>query len=339
MAALERPDPAFPEDEADRRLAADRGDLEAMLAKADNRMREGDLRAANAFYVGVTRLAGQGSALAAHEIQRAHAAVAWLADRFREILLEQLENAGFPREARAPRFQKSLEIMLGQRQRDPEHRQYPQLPLTYFYPDTDYCDFAEAGRLEWADRLRAATPVIRDEALALLKDGATFRHYAERDTPQPHGDVHALLGASNWTTYDLTERGEPIPERTARCPRTWRAVSENAPLCRIDGRAPTVMFSLLEAGSRIPPHTGMLNVRLICHLPLVVPPGCGFRVGNRRREWREGELMVFDDTVEHEAWNEGQSSRLLLIFDIWRPELEADERRQIEALFRAVDAA
>ena len=80
-----------------------------------------------------------------------------------------------------------------------------------------------------------------------------------------------------------------------------------------------------------------MNARLICHLPLVVPPGCGFRVGGETREWREGELLIFDDTVEHEAWNEGSSERIILIFDVWRPEIDSEERRAITALFEAVD--
>ena len=105
----------------------------------------------------------------------------------------------------------------------------------------------------------------------------------------------------------------------------------------ISTRAPGILFSRLAAGARIPPHTGMINTRLICHLPLIVPPGCGFRVGGERREWREGELLVFDDTVEHEAWNHGDSDRIILIFDIWRPELSAEERRAVTAMFDAID--
>jgi aspartyl/asparaginyl beta-hydroxylase (cupin superfamily) len=81
-----------------------------------------------------------------------------------------------------------------------------------------------------------------------------------------------------------------------------------------------------------------LNCRLVCHLPLVVPSGCGFRVGGETREWREGELLIFDDTVEHEAWNEGQSDRIILIFDIWRPELSDEERLAVTAMFEAIDA-
>ncbi len=82
----------------------------------------------------------------------------------------------------------------------------------------------------------------------------------------------------------------------------------------------------------------MVNCRFVCHLPLIVPPGCGFRVGAETREWRVGELLVFDDSVEHEAWNDSDHDRLVLIFDIWQPELSLEERHQIETLFAVVDS-
>ena len=108
-------------------------------------------------------------------------------------------------------------------------------------------------------------------------------------------------------------------------------------LTRIGARAPSILFSRLAPGARIPPHHGVMNARLICHLPLIVPPGCGFRVGGETREWNEGELLVFDDTVEHEAWNDSSSDRIILIFDVWRPEITIEERRAITALFDSVD--
>ena len=74
-----------------------------------------------------------------------------------------------------------------------------------------------------------------------------------------------------------------------------------------------------------------------CHLPLVVPPHCGFRVGNEVRAWEVGKLLIFDDTIEHEAWNNSAEDRIVLIFDIWRPELTEDERRAVTAIFEAID--
>jgi aspartyl/asparaginyl beta-hydroxylase (cupin superfamily) len=80
------------------------------------------------------------------------------------------------------------------------------------------------------------------------------------------------------------------------------------------------------------------NARLVCHLPLVVPEGCWFRVGAETRLWRRGEAFVFDDTIEHEAMNPSGELRIILIFDIWRPELTETERAAISTIFDAIDS-
>jgi aspartyl/asparaginyl beta-hydroxylase (cupin superfamily) len=77
----------------------------------------------------------------------------------------------------------------------------------------------------------------------------------------------------------------------------------------------------------------MINTRLICHLPLMVPEACALRVGNETREWKEGELLIFDDTIEHEAWNRSTRPRYVLLFDIWRPELSGEEQTLVKAMF------
>ena len=76
----------------------------------------------------------------------------------------------------------------------------------------------------------------------------------------------------------------------------------------------------------IPPHTGVTNTRLVAHLPLLVPERCGFRVGSETRAWAEGRTWVFDDTIEHEAWNDSDQLRGVLIFDVWSPFLSESER-------------
>jgi len=110
------------------------------------------------------------------------------------------------------------------------------------------------------------------------------------------------------------------------------------PLPDQPGRTPAAMFSVLKPRTRIPPHTGVTNVRLVTHLPLVVPPGCGFRVGNETREWVEGKAWVFDDTIEHEAWNDSDKLRAVFIFDIWHPHLTAAERALITRLSQGLHA-
>jgi aspartyl/asparaginyl beta-hydroxylase (cupin superfamily) len=130
----------------------------------------------------------------------------------------------------------------------------------------------------------------------------------------------------NWSAYFLWKDGALISDHVMRCPKTARAI-EQAPLCKIRGRAPSVFFSLLRPGTRIPPHTGYVNTRLICHLPLIVPGKCLFRVGNDARSW-----------VKDEARNDSAEMRVVLIFDIWRPELTEGERNLVATTLEAIDS-
>ena len=98
------------------------------------------------------------------------------------------------------------------------------------------------------------------------------------------------------------------------------------------------MFSLLAPRTRIPAHKGVANTRLVCHLPLIVPANCGFRCGETTREWRVGEAFVFDDTIEHEAWNDSDELRVVLILDLWPPALAAGDRRAVAAVIGASNA-
>lgn len=336
--SIERPDPAFEEAEADRRLGANNRDAFAMLAKADNRMRAGDHRAASAYYGRVSQLAAQGAAIARSEVERAGEASAWLARRFRDAIADGLAARGITPSQMHPRFALSLAIMFGERQRAPAALRYPQLPRMYFYPELPQVEFADLSDAPWVEAVETKTDQILAEAQALLTKDGGFAPYVKATQERPQGDVHGLLENASWSTLDLTEKGAPAPERVALAPQTWDAISSNAPLCSIVNRAPSVMFSLLQTGSRIPPHTGMINTRFVCHLPLIVPGNGALRVGTSEREWEYGRLMVFDDSIEHEAWNNAAEDRLVLIFDVWRPELSAEERAQIGNLFEVVDA-
>lgn len=336
--AVDRPDPQISEAEADRRLAARGTDILANLAKADHRLLARDLRAAAAFYGAVGRLAGQGTAIERSELLRARDAAAWIDAQFGIMLRDGLERAGLGPGRRHPRLDKALAIMRGDRPRDPEHSRFPQMPKMFFYPDVPLVEFADPAAYAWRAALEDQTAAIRAEAVQLLADPANFQPYVRQTTVRPQGDVHGLLDNPDWSTCYLTDMGQPIAERVALAPQTYAALDGPVPLCRISTRAPSIMFSLLRPRSRIPAHTGMVNCRFICHLPLIVPPDCGFRVGRSTRQWDEGRLLVFDDSVEHEAWNDSDADRLVLIFDVWRPEISLEERQQIATLFEVVDS-
>jgi len=144
-----------------------------------------------------------------------------------------------------------------------------------------------------------------------------------------------LNHSRRWGVNFLWKEGVAFPEHLARCRRTVRAL-DAWPRCEIPGCGPTAVFSILDAKTRIPPHTGVTNARLIVHLPLVVPPGCGFRVGAERREWRVGAAFVFDDTIEHEAWNDSDAPCAVLILDICGPHLRPAERELVAAIAAGV---
>jgi aspartyl/asparaginyl beta-hydroxylase (cupin superfamily) len=131
--------------------------------------------------------------------------------------------------------------------------------------------------------------------------------------------------------------GARVEENASRCPRTMQALS-HAPQPDQPGRTPAAMFSLLKPRTTIPAHTGVTNSRLVTHLPLIVPEGCRFRVGNDVRQWVPGKAWVFDDTIEHEAINDSDKLRVVLIFDIWHPHLSQAERSLITAMTAGLNA-
>jgi aspartate beta-hydroxylase len=225
------------------------------------------------------------------------------------------------------RFDRCMDTLL-QKQRifrqQPTFMYFPQLPSIEFYERSDF---------PWLDRIEAAADDIRAEFLDVFtEDKAALEPYVQG---MPHDAWRELNNSRRWSVYYLWKAGEAVPENMARCPRTVAAL-EAWPKCDLPGSGPSAVFSLLDARSRIPPHTGVNNTRLIVHLPLIVPEGCGFRVGGETRAWEPGKAFVFDDTIEHEAWNDSDAPRAVMIFDIWNPLVTLAEREMVKALTAGV---
>jgi aspartyl/asparaginyl beta-hydroxylase (cupin superfamily) len=314
-------------------LAGDNHNLRALILKGDCRAAAGDGRAASSFYRTASKLAEQMPGLPADlaaEVARAGKASAESDGRYRANLDSYLAANGMGPDAQSARFRESLALLNG------EKEIYFQKPSAYYFPGLPQRQFYEREEFAWAGAVEAAADGMRRELAALLAGDAPFKPYLESRKDRPNYDFHGLLDNPDWSTLYLWENGGPVDSNVARCPETFAAVQQ-APLCRITTRAPSILFSLLKGGARIAPHHGMINTRLICHLPLVVPENCGFRVGNETRSWEPGKLLIFDDTIEHEAWNGSAEDRIILIFDVWRPELSEDERRAVTMMFEAID--
>lgn len=230
------------------------------------------------------------------------------------------------------RFDACLDTALGRR------RIYANECAGLHFPFLPADEFFDRAHFPWLETLEAETATIRDEFQALMAGRQGFRPYVRMDAGTPHNKWSPLDGSDDWSAAFLWEYGVADEELCTRCPATAAALAA-LPRAELPGRAPTAFFSVLRPHSRIPPHTGVSNTRAIVHLPLIVPEGCGFRVGGETRQWREGEAFVFDDTIEHEAWNDSDHPRAVLIFDVWNPHLTAAEQRLLQHFYAAADAS
>ncbi len=316
----------------DRALGLDAHHLPSLLAKGDLFARRGDLRAADSFYRAALKVAPNIPSLPPEwraALGRAQALSQQYARDYEAHLLRALGPAGFGIPG-TERFSHAIDLLLGKKQI------YLQQPKYFYYPELPQVQFFDRRGFPWIERFEHEFAGIRAEAAAVLKHDTGFVPYIQGAANRPAFDVRGLLDNRNWGAFFLIKDGEVVQANAALCPGTMAALSE-VPLCRIDQRTPSVLFSLLRPGTRIPPHHGFTNARMIGHLPLIVPPGCALRVGNQTREWREGEVVLFDDSIEHEAWNSSTEPRIVLIFDVWRPELSSQERELIAATLKAID--
>jgi aspartyl/asparaginyl beta-hydroxylase (cupin superfamily) len=232
--------------------------------------------------------------------------------------------------AKLERFQACYESLVGRRPA------YAPQPTFMLFPRLPAIEFLDREDFPWLDAFEAATEEIRSEALRAFSEAADdFVPYIAKPSGAPIDQWRELNGSKRWSTYFLLRNGTRVEEHLARCPKTAELLSA-APLCDVPGHAPTAFFSVLAPRTRIPAHTGVTNTRFIVHLPLVVPPACGFRVGAERRDFREGRAWVFDDTFEHEAWNDSDEPRIILILDVWNSFLTGAERDLVATVTHAV---
>jgi aspartyl/asparaginyl beta-hydroxylase (cupin superfamily) len=232
----------------------------------------------------------------------------------------------------APRWREAASILAGKTK--PYHAVVNQLCV----PRLPAVPFFERELFPFLAELEAKTDVIRAEleaALAANRD--EFVPYIQYAPGQPVNQWAELNHSLRWSTLHLWRGGKRVEENLARCPETARALAA-LPLADIGGLCPNAMFSALAPKAHIPPHNGETNARVVAHLPLIVPEGCRYRVGFDWRQWRVGQTLIFDDTIEHEAFNDSDELRVVLIFDLWNPLLTPAERDLVRALTSAARA-
>jgi aspartate beta-hydroxylase len=318
---------------ADRALELEPTNLRALIFKGDCLDAAGDTRGAGYLYrkaLGYAPQAGQLPQDLRVELARAQANCNRYTAQFEEYLRGRHAAQYSDSDGAGARFAQSLDILFGRKQI------YLQQPRDYYFPGLAQIQFFDRSMFPWLAELEGATADIRAELEQLIASGAMFDPYVESDALLPRKDQAGMLNNPDWSAFYLCKTGETIAANAARCPRTLKALAA-VPAIQVRNRSPSILFSRLLPGAHIPPHTGRINTRLICHLPLIVPEQCALRVGNETRTVTEGKAWVFDDTIEHEAWNRSNRDRVILIFEIWRPELTAVERQLITEMFDAID--
>jgi aspartyl/asparaginyl beta-hydroxylase (cupin superfamily) len=317
----------------DRALAADPYCFPALLFKGAALERLGHPRNAAAIYTNALKILPAEERIAPSlmpAVARARALVAEEAKALDAYLEQRL--AGLRRkhaDERLDRFEECKDAAVGKKKiyvHEPTLLNVPRLPAIQYFDDDLF---------PWMAELEAATDDIAAELVALVEGReAGFVPYVRFRPGEPVNQWTELNHSPKWSAYFFYENGALVAEHAARCPKTAAALAR-IPQAVTPGYSPNAFFSTLAPGAHIPPHTGSTNARLIGHLPLIVPEGCAFRVGNETRDWRRGKAWVFDDTIEHEAWNRSDKLRVILIFDIWNPLLTAAETELISELLVA----
>lgn len=217
----------------------------------------------------------------------------------------------------------------------PDPRQRPKF---LYCPDLPSPPFLGRDGFPWFDALEAAFPQIRAEAEQVLAAPETLKPFLSL-AADDEASVYLAGGAEapRWEAYFFYRYGKRYADHHARCPAT-AAVLEGLPLARIEAHAPEICFSVLAPHTHILPHHGVSNVRVVVHLPLIVPPDCALRVGGEDHVWQEGRCIAFDDTFLHEAWNRSGQTRTILLMDAWNPHLTEVERTAFADIIEGIGA-
>ncbi|XP_044741209.1 aspartyl/asparaginyl beta-hydroxylase-like isoform X2 [Chrysoperla carnea] len=160
---------------------------------------------------------------------------------------------------------------------------------------------------------------IRKEGLSLLNSKGLFKDEAEN-----------LIDVGDWKQFELFSRGRKVPKNCKQAPYTCSLVEFFTPASHC--RRGQIKFSVMHPDTHVWPHCGPTNCRLRAHLGLKIPPKTFIRVAESTRTWTEGKIIIFDDSFEHEVWHNGTETRLILIVDVWHPELTANEKQTLPAI-------
>ncbi|KAM5211599.1 aspartyl/asparaginyl beta-hydroxylase isoform 20-T20 [Hipposideros larvatus] len=179
----------------------------------------------------------------------------------------------------------------------------------------------ETGYTELVKSLERHWKLIRDEGLSVM-DEAKGLFLPEDENLREKGD---------WSQFTLWQQGRKNENACKGAPKTCSLLDKFPETTGC--RRGQIKYSVMHPGTHVWPHTGPTNCRLRMHLGLVIPKeGCKIRCANETKTWEEGKVLIFDDSFEHEVWQDASSFRLIFIVDVWHPELTPQQRRSLPAI-------
>ena len=200
------------------------------------------------------------------------------------------------------------------------------LPGLRAQPWWDPCEFP------WVAEVEEAYPLIKNELLSLYRKGG-FQPYRgpswASDIPAPDIGTQSH-DTGDWNVFYLYLHGMSFPDNLEKCPETVNVINNIIPR-----HYEHAFFSAVNPDTHIVTHHGPTNKKLRLHLPITGAEGTRLRAGEETRTFGEGKVRVFDDSFDHEAWHQGNSTRVNLIIDFWHPDLTQEEVKFFKMLQNA----
>lgn len=209
-----------------------------------------------------------------------------------------------------------------------------QRPELFYIPHLDDTVVFRSEDLDWAEELQGQYEEIKTEILANLSVDEDGEPYLNEDIGVSGEDWDRIVKTMNWAAVHFYKRGVANEETLKKYPKTVEALKK-IPLADMHGLPMEAFISILKPRTKIPPHFGVSNSPLTVHFPLVVPGDCALKAGNETCRHVEGEVFAFDDSYLHEAWNNTDEPRIVLIFELWHPDLTEAEKQAVRATFSA----
>lgn len=203
-----------------------------------------------------------------------------------------------------------------------------QGPKWFYVPLLDRTGWFEREEFEWVEALESRAPDILAEVTQRYRIDEDTVPYLTSDSDDQEPDT--LVNSTDWGACRFYNGFQRSEDTCRRFPVT-ATILDGLPLFRVEGNTLEAFYSVLRARAHITPHQSASNVRLTVHLPLVVPEHCTVTVQGEARQTEFGRCLIFDDTAMHEARNDSDEARIVLIFQIWHPDLREEEREVIAA--------